>query len=278
VTPPDRSTASGADGKAGGRPELPLYYRVYKTLEQRIQERRVLPGERLPSEDELCREFRVSRMTIRQAVGRLVEAGLVTRRRGSGTYVGSPHEGPAFRAITFTGALEDLFAQVAEAQVKSARIAEETPPPDVREIMGLAEGEAVVVVRRDRAFDDDLFAVTVNYLPVRLGRRIDEAALYRTSLLQILEQGLGVRWSHADQTVEARAADEDTARALSVKFGDPVLYVQRLMYAGRPFPEELVRSHYRADVYRYQIRLERRRRARFQWPARPGDPAPAPGA
>lgn len=49
------------------RPVLPLYYRVYKTLEQRIQEERYKAGDRLPSEDELCREFRVSRMTIRQA-------------------------------------------------------------------------------------------------------------------------------------------------------------------------------------------------------------------
>jgi GntR family transcriptional regulator len=268
---------TSADGAPPGRPELPLYYRVYKTLEQRIQERRVQPGERLPSEDDLCREFRVSRMTIRQAVGRLVETGLVTRRRGSGTYVGSPRESRTFKAITFTGVLEDLFAQVAQSQVKSATIAEEPPPPDVREIMGLPEGEPVVVVRRDRAFDDDLFAVTVNYLPIRLGRRVAEGALYRTSLLQLLEQKLGVHFTHADQTVEARLADEDTARALQVKFGDPVLFVQRLMFAGRPHPEELVRSHYRADVYRYQIRLERRRRTRFAWPPPPPE-APAPGA
>ena len=70
MTPPDRAIASGSDGKAGGRPELPLYYRVYKTLEQRIQERRVLPGERLPSEDELCREFGVTRDYLRVMVCR----------------------------------------------------------------------------------------------------------------------------------------------------------------------------------------------------------------
>jgi len=274
MTPP----GAGFEGKSAGRPELPLYYRVYKTLEQRIQERRVQPGERLPSEDELCREFRVSRMTIRQAMGRLVETGLVTRRRGSGTYVGAPRESPIFKAITFTGELEDLFAQVAQAQVKSATIAEEPPPRDVGEIMGTAEGEPVVVVRRDRAFDDDLFALTVNYLPVRLGRRLSERALYETSLLQLLEQQLGVHFTHADQTVEARAADEDIARALQVKFGDPVLYVQRLMFAGGVHPQELVRSHYRADVYRYQIRFERRRRTRFAWPRPPAPNAPVPGA
>jgi GntR family transcriptional regulator len=254
------------------RPVLPLYYRVYKTLEQRIQERRYQEGARLPSEDELCREFRVSRMTIRQAVGRLVETGLVTRRRGSGTYVGSPPAGRTFRAITFTGALEDLFAQVARSQVKSVRIVEELPPPDVWEIMGLPAGESVVVLRRDRAFDDDPFAVTVNYLPLGLGRHLREEALYRTSLLQFLEQELSVHFTHADQTVEARLADEDVARALQVKFGDPVLYVERLMFAGRSHPEEIVRSYYRADVYRYQIRLERRRRTRFAWPPEPGAP------
>lgn len=247
------------------RPVLPLYYRVYKTLEQRIQEERYKAGARLPSEDELCREFGVSRMTIRQAVGRLVENGLVRRRRGSGTYVGARREARAFRTITFTGALEDLFAQVEKAQIASAHIAEEPPPADVRQIMSLAEGEPVTVLRRVRAFDGTPFAFTLNYVPRALGRRIRPADLYRVPLLQLFEERLGVRFSHADQTVEARLADGDVAEALQVKFGDPVLFVERHMFAGRRTPEEVVRSYYRADAYRYQIRLVRRRRTPFAW-------------
>ena len=69
------------------RPAPPLHYRVFRTLERRMRDHRYKQGERLPSEDELFREFGASRITIRQAVGRLVDLGFVTRRRGSGTFV-----------------------------------------------------------------------------------------------------------------------------------------------------------------------------------------------
>ena len=85
------------------RPELPLYYRIYKTVEERIDRNHYGVGDRLPSEDDLCREFGVSRITIREAISRLVDEGLVVRRRGSGTFVAQHREKRAFKEITFTG-------------------------------------------------------------------------------------------------------------------------------------------------------------------------------
>jgi DNA-binding GntR family transcriptional regulator len=83
--PPAAGPAARPD-PSWNRPVPPLYYRVFCTLERRMRDHRYKQGERLPSEDELCREFGASRITIRQAVGRLVDLGLVTRRRGSGTF------------------------------------------------------------------------------------------------------------------------------------------------------------------------------------------------
>lgn len=241
------------------RPVLPLYYRVARALERRIEAREWKVGHRVPSEDDLCREFRVSRMTVRQAVGRLVESGLVVRRRGSGTYVASPAAPHAVRALTLTGTLEDLFAQVERAQVTAVRLTEAPPPPDVAEAMGLAEQDEVTVVTRVRAFDGEPVALTVNYLPRTIGRRLRAADLQTTPLLVLLERRLGVRFTHAEQSVEARVADDEVAGALGIKYGDPVLYVERAMFAGEPHPVEVVRSQYRADRYRYHIRLVRGR-------------------
>ncbi|OGL16889.1 MAG: hypothetical protein A3F92_07630 [Candidatus Rokubacteria bacterium RIFCSPLOWO2_12_FULL_71_22] len=248
------------------RPLLPLYYRVSKTLEQRIRDQQYRVGQRFPSEDALCREFRVSRMTIRQALAGLVDAGLVVRRRGSGSFVKARIEGGGpSRAITLTGALEDLFAQVETAQVEGVRIVEEPPPRDVQEAMGLPEGEGVTVVRRVRAIDDQPFAVTLNYLPTWLGRRLRKEDLYRYPLLQLLEERHHILFRRADQTVEARLADEDIAKDLGITFGDAVLFVERRMFGAGDRPVEVVRSHYRADVYSYKIRLVRTRRVEFPW-------------
>lgn len=247
------------------RPLPPLYYRVWRTLEQRIRDQSYRAGERLPSEDRLCSEFRASRITIRQALARLVDQGLVVRRRGSGSFVSPQAETRLTAPAKFTASLEDLFAQVERVRTKSAEIVEEVPPPDVRAVLQIPAGEALAVVRRVRVFREQPFSVTTNYLPREVGARLAEAELYRYPLLRLLEEKLRVVFRSADQTIEARLADEDVAKALGIHFGDPVLFVERLMFTDADRPFELVRSHYRADVYRYQIRLTRSRKAPFRW-------------
>ena len=262
---PRAAESAARPGPSWDRPVLPLYYRVFRTLERRLRDHRYKQGERLPSEDELCREFGASRITIRQAVGRLVDLGHVTRRRGSGTFVSARQEERPPETVKFTAALEDLFAQVETVSTKSAQITEEQPPIDVRTLLGLDEDTPVVVVRRVRAFRDQVFSLSTNYLPRHVRAKLSESDLYRYPLLQLLEERLHVDFRYADQLMEARLADEDVVKMLGIRFGDPVLFVERLMYAEGPRPFEVVRSYYRADVYRYQLRLTRGQKAPFRW-------------
>ncbi len=64
-----------------------LYYHVEKYIRQKIESREWAPGTKLPPESELADFFNVSRTTIRQAVDGMVEAGILIRKQGSGTYV-----------------------------------------------------------------------------------------------------------------------------------------------------------------------------------------------
>lgn len=63
------------------------YLEVVNWIKEKIRNRELLPGERMYSENELKQIFSLSRQTIRHAVGVLEEEGLVTRIRGSGTYI-----------------------------------------------------------------------------------------------------------------------------------------------------------------------------------------------
>ena len=238
------------------RPRPPLYYRVYKSLEQRIRDHYHV-GERLPSEDALCREFEVSRMTVRQALGGLVDAGLLTRRRGSGSYVSATGERRVSGEMELSGVLEDLFAEANAVRAHTAHVVEEAPPPEIQRLLGLADGEPVTVIRRVRVIDRQPLAFTVNYLPRELGRRLSRHHLDQFPFMKLLEDEFGVAFDRADQTVEARLADEGVANALGIDFGDPVLFAERLMFDRGDRLIEVVRSHYRADSYCYRIRFVR---------------------
>src|ERR1044071_8225240 len=87
---------------------IPLYHQVFTVLRQRVLSGTYPTGTRLAPEDDLATEFDVSRATIRQAVGELVRAGIVSRQQGRGTFV---LEG-ASEAVgrTFPGSLGDLVA------------------------------------------------------------------------------------------------------------------------------------------------------------------------
>ncbi len=66
---------------------VPLYRQLKQILEEGIERGDYRPGDRIPTEEELCRQFGVSRVTVRQALGALANEGLVLRHQGSGTFV-----------------------------------------------------------------------------------------------------------------------------------------------------------------------------------------------
>lgn len=72
------------------RRTAPIYLQLARRIQDRIDSGDLPSGSRLPSEPELCEEFDVNRLTIRQAIAELERAASVEIRRGVGTFVRSP--------------------------------------------------------------------------------------------------------------------------------------------------------------------------------------------
>src|SRR5579859_1314265 len=89
---PLRLTARSAD--------IPLYQQIRESLREQIRIGTLKPADQLPSEEELGRKFRVTRMTVRQAISDLAREGLVYRRHGKGTCVGDPKVTRQFATLT----------------------------------------------------------------------------------------------------------------------------------------------------------------------------------
>ena len=87
--------------------ELPQYKQIYEHLRARIAEGVYVSGDLLPSENELCDDYHVARLTVRKALNQLVADGLIVRRQGKGSIVkGTPKGVGILSLMSTTSALD----------------------------------------------------------------------------------------------------------------------------------------------------------------------------
>jgi GntR family transcriptional regulator len=132
---------------------------------------RASPGDRLPSDADLCERFEVSRMTARQAVQLVANDGLIERRRGAGTFVRSQ---PVLRdlgsPLSFS---ESMRKRGMTASSRILRWSEIKPSEEERAALRLAPGENAHVLERLRLADGTPMAIERAVMPVELAREID---------------------------------------------------------------------------------------------------------
>src|ERR1700710_2243650 len=87
--------------------DVPRYAQIFDTLSKRVQAGQYPLDMRLPTESELCDEFNASRFTVREALRRMVEQGMVQRRQGAGSVVVST--APQARYVHSLSSISDLF-------------------------------------------------------------------------------------------------------------------------------------------------------------------------
>ena len=88
---------------------IPLYEKLRDLLREQIEQGRYRPGEPIPSERELCRAHRISRITVRQAIAGMIHDGLLVRKQGKGTFVARRKVSQGLsRIVTFRRTVLDI--------------------------------------------------------------------------------------------------------------------------------------------------------------------------
>lgn len=229
--------------QAGVSPQ-PQYRRIEQALRERIAT--LLPGARLPSDAELCAEFGVSRMTARNAMQRLAEDGLITRKPGRGSFVAEPlaHR-RANRLMTFSQEMRRA-GRVPSSRVLT-RVIRPSSPGEA-ENLGIPPGQPVVHLRRLRLADDEPIALESTVLIGLCADAVKTADLASGSLHETLRRA-GLVLRGGTSTIGAAAATPDDARLLDVRIGDPLLVERRVIADGHGRRIEATESRYLADRY-----------------------------
>ena len=226
--------------------------RVRDALAARISSGDLAPGQQLPTERELSESFEVSRVTVRRAIAALSEAGMVYAIQGRGTFVASePLTEPPNMLLSFhdlaAGDNVVVGAQVIEKAVRPATISE-------AEDFEIAPGAELLTLERLRTLDDLPVALDVTIVPVALDPSLPGLDWRVASLYSSLAAA-GHSPVASDYSVEARPADERSARLLATSVGAPLLVADSRTYdtGGRLIVSG--RISYRGDRYRFRSRL-----------------------
>lgn len=236
---------------------LPLYAQVEDALAAQISSGALAVGTQLPSEEELIREFGVSRTTIRTTIQNLMRQGLVEIRRGRGTFVASPRMVQELTELT--GFVEDMRAL---GRTPTARVLgrDYVPAvPLVAEKLAVPVGTAVARIRRVRLSDGVPLSFDETYLPEELGHKVMADDLAREPIFTLLEERYDTPLVEADYVLEAAVAEPAVAMALEVPVGSPIFLIERTSYTSGHRAVDYERLHYRGDRIRFKTRLARGR-------------------
>jgi GntR family transcriptional regulator len=230
---------------------VPNYYRVEKFLRDRIRSGELKPGDPVPPESQLVQQFNISRMTVRQALSRLVFEGLIERQRGRGSFVTEPrfqhtHVFPSFE--------EEMQARGATTSHRLIERRVEPAEGKVAESLGLPEDTPVVVLERQRLVDGQVVGYEIRYFPRWIGDALTEEEIQTQSLVAAMRRIIGRVHSRLKLRIIASVARPREAKHLGIKVGGPVLIRENTWFVDPEGPIQYGKSLYRGD--RYQMDLE----------------------
>ena len=234
--------------------DVPLYVQLKNILKNQILSGAFKPGDRLPSENELGQVYRVSRITVRQAINALVQEGLVCRRQGRGTFVASPKLRRRLpKLYSFSEDMLELGLKPSSRVITQRVIEAEA---DVAELLHLSgENKKVNEIVRVRLANEDPILVEHTYIPYFLCPELIQEDLSKGSLYAILRDKYGLVLVHAFETYEVGKVGKEEASFLGCRRGLPAFLIERVAFLRSDVPAELTRSVARGDRLRFTVHL-----------------------
>ncbi len=213
-------------------------------------------GDRLPSENELAKTLRVSRVTLREAIRQLRENGFIYSRRGSGTYLSGKVKQIAgtldvnnglTRTITEAG----FWPGVADYQTELIHADQY-----LADKLGVKKGCGIVLLKRVRTANDRPVVFSLDHLSPRVATiflSIDGRIL---SLFEMIEQA-GIAIGNSFAELSSENCTKGLAEKLSYKVGGPILVLKQVLVDQKGAPLFYGEDYFRPDCFVFSINRKR---------------------
>jgi GntR family transcriptional regulator len=204
-----------------------LHRQLFVLLRQKIASGEYRNGDRLPTQEALCEQFSVSRITVRRALADLQAEGLIRNEQGVGAFVSIAEQ--SRRNATTLSFVEGLRRVIEETEVEVVSVGLAPSPAQIGELLNIAQDDEGLRVVRIRLQKTVPVMLTEAWLPKRFQTLVTAQALKRYPLFQLITHGKE-ELGRVVQEINADLANPVVAQALKIELNSPVLRINRLLH------------------------------------------------
>lgn len=234
----------------------PRYMQVAHDLRQAIASGRYLPGTQMPTENDLCEVYKVSRFTVREALRTLQEDGLISRKRGSGTIVEAAG-GPRKLKQKFTS-VSDLLQYAADTSFDFSYVGMAQANDRLVRLLGCAPDSTWVEFSglRRAAHFERVLCYTEVFLHQRFADAPKRLKQSGETMFRQLEALYGISVAKVTQDFQAVPAGKSEARALKIDLHSPCLRIVRTYWDQQGEVAEYSVNTHPGDLFAYSMVIE----------------------
>ncbi|WP_237682172.1 UTRA domain-containing protein [Heyndrickxia coagulans] len=230
----------------------PLYIQIERKIMDEIQKGIYIAGSRLPSENELCEKYGVSRITIRRSLQDLVDNGYLVRKQGKGTFV---NNGKIQRSLMKADGYTEYMKTIGEKPERKIVMKKITScPPLIAKRLSIPEGSDIIELSRVMYVKGTPLGFEVSSYPVSLLKDLYTEINEQISIHELLKEKCCIVLKRNYKILNVLLADETIARYLDCNASDPVYQVDKTEF--NQYDEPVYHSWLYYDVNRVSFVIE----------------------
>lgn len=236
-----------------------LYVQMYSIIKDKVESREWPNGSQIPTEDELCKTYDVSKATVRMAVSELVRSGFLKKLQGKGTFVTyqPQHLGVAMK----TKLTENMFGEgvnvTKEVLLKEVQPLSEEMKSIFRTTDELTEDPSLFYILCKRSVNGETAYLEETYVPLAIMPGIEQEDICRVPFYDLIQEKGEKKIMKVVQTIEVAEIDAETASLIEADAGAPGLLLHRLLIGADSTPIAYTRLLGIGKKYKIQTEFER---------------------
>lgn len=233
--------------------KMPLYQEIMKNIQDYIKSQSLEHGDVIPTEKTLSEKYKVSRVTVRKAISKLIDKEILYSVKGSGTYVAFPKfEHNLFKLQGFTEEMQPFHDSIKNEVSEFSLI---KPNAQIQEILNISNDEKVYNIKRIRKLNGEALIIENAYIPFELFPDLSIEAMTKSKYGYLKEKGYVIK-KRVEEFVP-KLPNEDTMEIFNIDSNTPLLELKAHSILNNDEIFEYSEVLYHPKKYKFKLELSR---------------------